>query len=402
MRFLEYMVEDNEKQIEDAETANLVARAPQRAGWILPVAGAGLLALAGVAYSLWPRSQVANDEFLRVYDNALKIQNNRLVTWINGEVDNLSLEEQIVMKGFLPYKTNVPSLDQADIIILGDMHTYMNEAIDGILPYLVNVQDKVLIESSPERWGDPLDLVTFAKRPWEVQEDLMDRLSPYNGGSWGSSLIIARKGNIVPVDASKELKQKRMFTSVRGLALSAAYKQLENGEDLNPFLDWMIYEDLQLTSREQENVQEVILNYINSLPSLENLMQERQRALIDNILREVRDTKQGQKCVLVIGNMHFNGFGDLSLKNILEKNRIGYAAFEPDVEWAKESKDALEDKPLKYTSQLTPEEREEISIRYFIEDLIRDWYVKDRVAEGASPFRGSYAGLREALLLLGD
>jgi len=52
------MAKRRNKRRKKAKHANSVARAPQRAGWILPAAGVGLLALAGVAYSLWPRPAV--------------------------------------------------------------------------------------------------------------------------------------------------------------------------------------------------------------------------------------------------------------------------------------------------------------------------------------------------------
>jgi len=233
--------------------------------------------------------------------------------------DLLLLDE----KGFSLHRKNVEYLDDAQIVLIGDIHTVTTENIDFLLGEFVEKDDYVLIEQPFDNFKH-MNLPQIGQRISQQDLEGLALKHKLDPKSYLSSLILKKKGIVKGVDCSFKLRLQGLYQSVWNSFFVYAKEKLSNNQELHPFAQWLFYEDLELTDNKEELL-EKIKDYEEQLPSRKELNNQRQQQIIDNVVREARSK---QRCYVVLGASHI----DDSLIERLEQEGLHYASFMPSTD----------------------------------------------------------------------
>ena len=289
------------------------------------------------------------------------------------------------------------------------------------MPSIVNKNDKVLVEESPERF-DVIDAREVARyerpkirpipKPGDmpiteafriITDDVIELLESHQRNqekhdyimslledpTQNLSYIIAQgKGVIKPIDASAQIKNKQLYYFVQNGVLGSADYHLSRNASLHPFEEWMIADDLKLAARGSapKTLESAVKQYISSMPKYEDLNNQRQSEIVNNIRHEAENLEYGQKFILIIGSDHIER-KEINLLDALKRARIKYAAFVPDEE----------DSVLKHRIQSKQTgSNAGLGMKYLEEELF-DFYLQERVKEGAPHYSGNFKGMAERM-----
>lgn len=376
---------------------------------------AGAIALSSSSTSIQDTSPLASkQEYLRPYIAAQEAKEKRFLKWLetvsNDYAPPTTIEEDIIDSMYLPFKANVPSLKQADLIIFGDLHGYMHVKLNHLLDRMVTNNDEILFEQSTDSGMDidlrlladenmpkydeaadvfqRLDLLSKHVSHLGYKMDLMKAFSPEKK-MFGSSLIHDGRGVFKAIDSPKDVKKLTLYSFVEGPMLYDACNKMNSNETLHDFQSWMIYDALKLTEKGSKDGLNDVIAYCNGFNSrMESAVRQRQSTIVKNIVNSVRDNNPKKRQFLVIGSLHI----DDELLGSLEKERLGYVAFVPDNE-----------KVLKFSSRdEKPVENDEEMMRKanasYLEEKLAPWYVREKVADGSPNYSGKYDGLADIVM----
>lgn len=322
-------------------------------------------------------------ECLAKYKRTAVVRGRRKTTEGERQSDNRgTLADRIAEVNYLPFRANVPALNQAQLIIVGDLHEYGESRLERLVPSLVRRQDLILIEQS----ADAFPVMNFAtaegRAQWRSYEKSAD--------AFLRQLAQEHRGTVVPIDAARAIKNEQIYHNVRDFTLRSACAHSSDGfNNLHPFEQWVLRDDLQLISAEttQGEIPNVIVRYMGDMPPYNDISEQRQRAIIENIVTQVQPVGAYQRAVLILGSWHVTRETP-SLLAALEWRKIGYLAFVPD-------EIAVLREP--HAPPLTDVERIRIGLLY-LQDSLCDHYVQERIWEGVTPYRGTFTGMAERIL----
>jgi len=369
---------------------------------------------------LWQKSK---PEFLAPYEEARATESQRLVDWLmqiqeDRNFDKQETDEEYIEGSFNAYRANVPSLAEADIIILGDFHGKMDMSLDLVLNRLTRKQDPVLIEQSSDSFSE-LDLTVFEQldreNPYDISNasltELMDSMqfllkqielgdmqhnllsNLIDSRNFGVSLVGGKKGRIIGIDVEEETKTQTIYSIIQSSLLPVIQYHLSTGDQLHPFEQWLLETDLGIVQSgdSPESIVDSINNYLTTLPSRSDIHYQRHREIVDKIVDHATNLEEGEQAKLVIGSTHISEFPEYSLLDNLEKKRVGYVAFVPDEDRINDGLDsALE-------TETTPEKLDRLNAEY-LKQLIEVNYIHFKVESGIAPFQGSLEGLSDRIL----
>ena len=321
-----------------------------------------------------------------------------------NESFQLTLERVIEHVGFTHYSSNVATLDEAELVLFGETHHLFGNELSSIFMHAnIGENDKVLVESSSffedfsalKKQTDELDrkmerIAAPAERGTldfylsdfsDVQADLdlifknIDYLTRSDGEetSFYSSLVYHGKGTVVGVDAPIELKLQHLYSLIQPTFLQQAQVKMDNYQDLHPFEHWLLYQDLQVCQPEDPDQQERIQEYIGTIPSADEVSQDRDDAISDKTVDEVLSLQEGSKAYMIFGSSHIS---ENRILSYLESAGVRYVAFVPQQDHVfGESREADEQHPLDY-----------------VEQAILPMYVMARVGAGSPNYTGPFEG----------
>lgn len=378
------------------------------------VAILGLAAVLGGLYGLKERTNAfwlqERLGYLTQYREAVENREERVLQWVRANnreevLRQRTLAEKIADADYLPLSANVPDIDSAALIILGDTHTHMDRKLNLLLPELVRQGDRVFVEQPADRY-QTLDLSVYDAQHWpqalqdeangkSLEEQLgtmlqnidttmrniqslenkmrrIDWASPEQG-NFLQFLVAEGTGVVVPIDAPSALRDAYLCDIIQYSVLKSAAFHLDRGTStLHPFEQWMIYEDLAIAEGDANanHLGRGIAAYVKHMPNTD-FNRERQERIIDNVLQEVGDLRNEERAVLVIGSTHIDRFAP-TLLDALQEARIPYVAFAPDDKSVFKTPAAAQTANWNYTETLL------------------ESYVAVRIAAGGRPYRGTF------------
>jgi len=376
-------------------------------------------ALSGVIYGLkehtkvfWKREQPA---YLEQYQQAVGNREERLLQWLRaddreGVQRQRTLVEKIADANYRPLSANVQTIDSAALVILGDMHTYMDRQLNLLLPELVRRGDRVLLEQPTDRYqildlsaydaqrASPalphggergsregqlrttlqnIDVAVRGVQSLENEMQLFDWASPERG-NFLQFLVGKGTGMVIPIDAPSTLRDAYLCDIIQYSVLKSAVFHLDKGASpLHPFERWMIEEDLGIADEgvTADTLKRDITTYMKNMPDTD-FDHERQEQIISNVLQQVNDLHAGERAVLTIGSAHLNHIAP-TLIDALQEARVPYVAFTPDTENVFRTATAAEMANWDY-----------------VETLLGS-YITIRGATSGQPYRGTVEGMAD-------
>ncbi|MBI5389500.1 hypothetical protein HZB01_03920 [Candidatus Woesearchaeota archaeon] len=392
------------------------------------LAGAAALGLAVLPAYHWIRSHTdffrtnAKQEYLLPYQHAYQLP------WdMSRTISPSSLEAIVAANGFVPYRTNASSPNEAQLVILGDIHSdsICRAGEHRILQTLFQSGDAILLELSPFRFdaeqlkhemeqfgtfdlnalmgiADTNAAIAVAKAantssrvPWiSLEEKIDDYLGAlhtfYHQNIPGYHLAFEGKGLFYGIDADPETKFGMYVKStVESTLLKAAYIQGVLGNDnFHPVQAWLIYESLHLFDRKTSlgTKKKIIQKYLQLLEEAQKkAIYQRENQIIENVILRVHGMYPHQS-YLMIGTNHIvdDGLlkGESLLLTALERHGIRYAAFLPGSLVSTSSPPTSPQQTIQYTQALIQK------------------YMEHQKEHNNPSYHGTYEGLGRHLLLL--
>jgi hypothetical protein len=411
---------------------------------------------------------LANNSYV---ENRAKFKKERFTEWLEGTLETkrkerrgeeLTLEEEkksvnkygyksvlddrIEHLGYNHLRSNVGSLEEAQIICLGEVHKICgNEESLIFSSNFIKKYDEILVEGAPPLI---LDFPAMGKEREEMKKryeqyrekesqraidilkkrlerksnndkeknlsevisglgegmedsikgigllmDSLDKMSEKifyttlqdgNERHFYSALARKDKGIVIGVDAEMNVKLQHLYSIIENSFLPIARANILEGSNLHPFFDWMVYDSLNLGVRGDPSITlKKIDDYISSIPSRDQCIESRDVEIRRNTIREVLNNKEGTRSWFIFGSNHLNE----KLFDELERNRIGYVAFIPD-----HKKVAADSYTPNQHGVVTEEQVKQHGVNY-AKDHLLPWYIKSKVKSGSPEYKGDFNGL---------
>jgi hypothetical protein len=344
----------------------------------LGVAGLGVLSFLGIRTMSNKPDESYQAMLSNFYENKNMHTLNVLLTDLGSEVIGLMPEEIIIGCGYKPLNTNAASYDDAQLVILGDMHTMVTPQLFMILDNLVKKDDIAMIEQSPgtndvdARKLESLDnLEEKAKLFFGFQKN-MEYMVP---------LIAKSKGVIVGVDQAEDGKDGVLTNMVERTVLDQVRIGLELKHlSKHPFIEWMLYDNLKIAKKgaSVKDLSKAVQEYYAKVEHKADVSSyNRQQAILDNVSMHVKSVPQGSRCFLTIGLAHINQ-DTPNMLSYLEANGIRYVAFVPDGDRTfvrKQSSGAFDEEASKYF------------------EILCKQYAEVKGRQGVKKYEGSFEGI---------
>ena len=346
-----------------------------------------------------------------------------------------TLADMIEHLGYVHKSSNVSSLDEAQLICLGEIHRLCgNEEAFILGDKFVEKKDKILVEGSPSLFRDfPAEEIVRAQakeaydkvkvdsslnRPlrgnldekdllelvegvygtldslqkftegftayWELNDRHLDALFRKDGqeDSFFSSLARDNKGIVIGADADHRTKTAHLYTSVERALLLSYFMAIRDGKEPHQFLEWLAYEATGVVKPTDSVTDRLnkVTDYVSKLPTSQEHMRRRDLQIAENTVREVKSAQPGQRVWYIFGDDHLGE----TLFSEVEKNGIRYVAFSPVEE------KVAEDTKKERAALGNP--LEDHGKEYVLGNIL-PWYIRERVADGARPYAGNFEGL---------
>ncbi len=392
-----------------------------------------------------PQSRPANELYMKRYEIEHK---ERFEKWLNGlrQYKNaetrpsldIPLDQMIQHMGYEHLRSNVSSLDEAQLICLGEIHQLCgNEEAHILGDEFVGEYDKILVEDSTNlrvdfpamkkereiaraKWkekkkesnkkmtewlkdiskpesqrtraydhfgdmGDSVEglysVIDSLRHTWRHLDFL--RLEDGKESSFFSGLARHNSGIVIGADAPRNIKIAHMYALAELAGLPHYLTAVESGETPHPFLEWMVHDGAGASNRSASDSEKIkaINNYMGKILPHEEHMRRRDERIAENTLREVNSNPAGRRSWYIFGASHLNS----TLFTQLENNGIRYVAFTPI-----EEEVAADSKPeeLILSGKLGEQHEDE-----YLETAVLPWYVKEKVIDGKPTYTGSFEGI---------
>jgi len=337
---------------------------------------------------------VHKDEFLAHYHNLQDLRFERFKTIMQAkDLESMlstkrkqhslaSPAQRIIDNDYDIFQTNVSKLEQAQLIILGDVHGYMGDNLYSVLDDMVQKNDKILFERSSD--DGPTDLRNLTRE--QKQKALKDY-----GSDFFKPVIYGSRGIIQPIDASEQVRFEALDIGFQHMFLRLANYQIVKKKKVHPFIQWLLYDDLKIAARE-DNVIKVlsqVSNYLSELPKRKEIDIKRQKEIVNNVVVQVKN--HTFKNYLILGGKHVTEYAEAPLLERLEQEGITYAAFLPE-----KTRLNLAFKRKFRKRKKSVQGLYDVDSDYVVNNLI-DGFISGRVEKGAPKYAGTLDGLADEL-----